>query len=268
MKGDENKRRLLLVDDDPDVVWGLGRLLSRSGYVVTTCGDGSEAVHLLGQRSFEAVITDVQMPEVNGLALTEWINQNRPGTRVVVMTAFGSSTVQEIAHRKGVALYLEKPVDPDLLLRVLGARGRSDSFSGVVEDIDLFDYVQLLLVTNRRAQLEVVSSDGLRGKMYIDAGRVRHAECGGVQGEDAFFSCLRFHGGRFASVPWQEPPRETISRKGEYLLMEAARLKDESEREGRGRPPSMVPPAVLDLSEMSWEIPDSPTSDQRGGSSK
>jgi len=268
MKCEESKRRILLVDDDPDIVWGLGRVLARSGYTVTTCGDGAEAVGLLTQREFDAVITDVQMPEVNGLALTEWINQNRPRTRVVVMTAFGSATVQEIAHRNGVTLYLEKPVDPDLLLRVLGQRGRADSFSGVVEDIDLFDYVQLLLVTNRRAVLEVVSSDGLRGRMYIDGGRVRHAESQELEGEEAFFCCLKFHGGRFASVPWTEPARDTITRKGEYLLMEAARLKDESARAGMGRPPSMVPPADLDLGEMNWDLPDDPTPDQRGGSEK
>ncbi len=268
MNDEESKRRILLVDDDPDTVWGLGRLLGRKGYTVMTCGDGAEAVELLTQRDFEAVITDIQMPEVNGLALAEWIKQNRPRTRVVLMTAFGSPTVQEIAHREGVTLYLEKPVDADLLLRVLDQRGRADSFSGVVEDIDLFDYVQLLLVTNRRALLEVVSSDGLRGRIYIDGGRIRHAESLDKEGEEAFFHCLKFHGGRFASVPWSDPARDTITRKGEYLLMEAARLKDESARAGKGRPPSMVPPANLDVDEMIWDLSDAPTAEPRGGSEK
>jgi len=251
---DPGKKRLLLVDDDADVVWGIGRYLTRRGFGVVTCGDGAEAVDLLTSEVFEAVVTDIQMPGLNGLALIEWINQNRPGTRVIVMTAFGSPSVQEVVKRKGAVLYLEKPVDPDLLVRVIENQSPRDSFSGVVDDIDLFDYVQLLLVSNRRALLEVVSTGGERGRLFIDGGQVRHAECGDVKGEDAFFRCLQFDGGRFASVAWREPEQDTIQRRGDHLLMDAARMKDESAHAGERRPPSLVPPSGLDLDIAEWKI--------------
>lgn len=247
--------RLLLVDDDPDVVWGIGKYLMRRGFEVTTCGDGTEAVELLSNGQFEVLVTDIQMPGLNGLALIEWVNQHCPATRVVVMTAFGSPTVQEVVRRKGAVLYLEKPVDPDLLVQVIENREPRDSFSGVVDDIDLFDYVQLLMVTNRRALLEVVSTQGERGRLFIEGGQVRHAECGEERGESAFFRCLHFDGGRFANVVWREPVRDTITRRGDHLLMDAARLKDELAHEGAGRPPSLVPPSGLEFDDIEWKIP-------------
>lgn len=248
--------RLLLVDDDPDVVWGMGRYLMRRGFEVTTCGDGTEAVELLTTGSFDVVVTDIQMPGLNGLALIEWLNQNRPDTRVVVMTAFGSPTVQELVRRKGAILYLEKPVDPDLLVQVIENREPRESFSGVVDEIDLFDYVQLLMVTNRRALLEVVSTDGRRGRLFIERGQVRHAICGEEEGETAFYRCLQFDGGHFANMPWREPERDTIARRGEHLLMDAARYKDESARGGTNRPPSLVPPSGLQLDtlDLDWKL--------------
>lgn len=258
MKSTDDKSwgRVLLVDDDPDVVWGIGRYLTRRGFEITTCGDGTEAVELLSEQDFEVVVTDIQMPGLNGLALIEWINGNRPDVRVVVMTAFGSPTVRELVSRKGAVLYLEKPVDPDLLVQVIENREPRESFSGVVDDIDLFDYVQLLMVTNRRALLEVVSTEGGRGRLFIEGGQVRHAECGEEQGEAAFYRCLQFDGGRFASVPWRDPPCDSISRRGDHLLMDAARYKDESAQGGASRPPSLVPPSGLDLDglDLDWKL--------------
>ncbi len=254
--GESKRKKLLLVDDDPDVAWGIGRYLMRRGFDVTTCGDGTEAVELLSAGEFEAVVTDIQMPGLNGLAVIEWISQNCPMTQVVVMTAFGSPTVQDLVRRKGAVLYLEKPVDPDLLVQVIENREPRQSFSGVVDDIDLFDYVQLLLVSNRRALLEVVSTEGQRGRLYVDRGQVRHAECGEEIGEAAFCRCLQFDGGRFANVAWEEPPTDTIDRRGDHLLMDAARFKDESTQGGKSRPPSLVPPSGLSLDTLDgeWKI--------------
>lgn len=242
-----NKLKLLLVDDDPDVVWGLGRYLTRKGCLVTTCGDGSEAIEQLeGGRAFDVVVTDIQMPEVNGLALIEWVRSNRPAMRTVVITGFGSPSIAEVAKRRGAVLYLEKPVDPDLLLRVLGTHTSRDSFSGVVDEIDLFDYVQLLTVTRRKTVLEVTSMDGKRGRLYVDQGNVCHAECGESVGELAFFECLSFEGGTFTSEPWVDPERVTIERRADHLLMDAARLKDES-KGGHLGPVSSFPPGDLEF---------------------
>ncbi len=226
------KRSVVLVDDDSEVVWGLGRCLTRAGFAVSTCTDGAEAVELLRSREFDVLVTDVQMPGVNGLALIEWVRENRPRSQVVVMTAFGSPQVKQVSLSKGAGLYLEKPVDPQFLIEIIRSRS-SDSFSGRVDQIDLFDYVQLMLLTRRRVLLEVSAQGGEGGLLYLNQGTVAHASCGALEGEPAFYRLLSFRGGAFSTLPWREPERATIERRGDFLLMEAARRKDEG---GRGGP--------------------------------
>ncbi len=226
-------RHVLLVDDDPELSWAVGRYLTRAGYKVLTCGDGSEALQVLESRQFDALVTDVQMPGVNGLALVEWVREHRPRMSVVVITAFGSPTIREVAMRKGAIVYLEKPLDPAVLVDVLQSSTRCDSFSGSIADIDLFDYIQLMLVTRREVVVEVSARSGGQGRLFIQEGDVVHAECDEAEGEEAFHRCLAYEGGQFTTLPWREPSRRSITERGEFLLMEAARKKDEAEHEAQ-----------------------------------
>jgi ActR/RegA family two-component response regulator len=226
------KDSILLVDDDAEVVWALGRYFTRAGFPVATCGDGEEAISLLESRHFDTVITDIQMPRVNGLALVDWLRSNRASTRVVVITAFGGPSIRHLSIKKGAILYLEKPVDPDLLADALSSTKEDSAFSGNIDNIDILDYLQLMMLTGRRVVLEVSSRDGAQGLIFIDRGEVRHATCDHLEGEDALFRCLSFEGGSFVNLPWSEPGAVTIRRPGDFLLMEAARKRDEARNGG------------------------------------
>ncbi len=221
------KDAVLLVDDDPDVVWGIGKYLTRVGCSVTTCGDGGEAIDVMRDKSFDVLVTDIRMPHVNGLDLVDWVRRHRPGTRVVVMTAYGGPSVREVCLNKGAILYLEKPVDPEILHNVLDASRRKTAFSGSIEEIDILDYLQLLLLSGKRVVLEVFAQDGERALLYIDQGKISHASCGEVEGVDALYRSVGFEGGTFMNRPWMEPERVTIDKPGEFLLLEAARMRDE-----------------------------------------
>jgi CheY-like chemotaxis protein len=223
-------KNVLLVDDDPDVLWGLGRCLTRNGFKVTTCADGAEAVPYLESMPCDILVTDVQMPNLNGLALLEWVRKNRPHIRVAVITAFGSEAVKNLSLRRGAILYLEKPLDPKLLIEVLDEASESSSFVGSINKIDLFDYVQLVLVTRRTVRLEVLSPTNERWMLYLREGRVDHAQGEDLTGEDAFYRCLSLEGGSFTSLPWEEPDEVSIGKDGEFMLLEAARIKDETSR--------------------------------------
>jgi CheY-like chemotaxis protein len=221
------KDSILLVDDDPGVAWALGRYFARAGFAVTTCGDGEEAIALLEYRDFDTVITDIQMPRLNGLALVDWLRTNRASTRVVVITAFGGPSIRHLSIKKGAILYLEKPVDPDLLAEALFSSTEETSFSGNIDKIDILDYLQLMMLVGRQVVLEVTSKHGGQGSIFIDSGEVRHAKCDGLEGEEALFKCLGFEGGSFVNRPWIEPEKITIRKPGDFLLMEAARKRDE-----------------------------------------
>jgi CheY-like chemotaxis protein len=199
-------------------------------------------LELLKLRSYDAVLANAQLPTLGGLALVDWIRENRSSIRTVLMTNYGGPMVREMALRHGVSLYVEKPVDVTFLTGVLEADRRADSFTGSIDEVDLFDWVQLLLMTNRQAVIDVTSCTGVRGRVWIDRGRIPHATCGELAGDKAFLHCLGFDGGSFSSLPFQAPPEETIGYAGDHLLMEAARVRDEAKRAGT-RLPTARPPS-------------------------
>ncbi len=216
---------ILIADDDQNVVRWVGKYLTREGFSVTTCGDGAEAISLLESRPFDVLVTDIRMPKVNGLAVVDWVRSNLPGIRVIVITAFGSPSIKQLAVRKGAILYLEKPVDPILLVEVLRSVETDAGFSGRVEEIDILDYAQVILLTAKQAVLEVLSGDGTKGLLFFDNGKIVHARHGDTEGEAAVYACLNIRGGSFSNLKWYEPERISIDKPGDSLLIEAARLR-------------------------------------------
>jgi len=249
-ENDGTKREMLIVDDDPVLSWSLGKAFSRHGWRVTHSADGAETLELLQQHKFDAVLADAQIPSVGGLALVDWVRANQNHIRIVLMTNYGGPMVREMALRHGASLYIEKPIDVEFLISVLDAERRADSFSGSIDEIDLFDWIQLMLMTRRQAVIDVSSSSGAQGRIWIDRGKIPHAICGSLEGEKAFLHCLGFDGGTFSSLPWQPPTLETIEDAGDHLLMEAARVRDEARRAG-ARLPTIHPPAGEAFSE--WD---------------
>lgn len=250
LENDGAKREMLIVDDDPVQSWSLGKAFSRHGWRVTHSADGCDALALLKVKDFDAVLANAQLPGLGGLALVDWIRANRSQARIVLMTNYGGPMVRETALRHGASLFLEKPVDVDFLINVLDAERRADSFSGSVDEIDLFDWIQLMLMTNRQAVIDVTSCTGAQGRIWIDRGHIPHATCGTLEGAQAFLRCLGFDGGSFSSLPWQPPSTATIEDPGNHLLLEAARIRDEARRSGV-RLPTTHPPAGEDLA--AWD---------------
>ncbi len=110
---------VLVVDDDPVVRESLQRLLGKRGYAVETAGTAEEALLLLGQKLFALVITDWQMPGMDGLALLRRIKERLPHTPVVMITAYGSTETVIQALRSGVSDFVLKPYRPEELLQIV-----------------------------------------------------------------------------------------------------------------------------------------------------
>jgi hypothetical protein len=101
-------------------------------------------------------------------------------------------------------------------------------FSGTLDSIDILDIVQLILLNGNRLLLLIESPDGESGEMYFDNGGIVHARQGLIEGEDAFFRCMNFAGGRFSTKSWSTLGKQTIESPGELLMMQASQQRDES----------------------------------------
>ena len=103
------RARILVVDDEANVRLLLAGEISDRGHEVAAVSDGAEAMEEMGQANFDVVLTDIRMPGMDGIALTEWIKRTRPDTAVIVMTAYVSVDSAATAARLGVSDYLAKP---------------------------------------------------------------------------------------------------------------------------------------------------------------
>lgn len=108
--------RLLLVDDDPDLLRLLAIRLESAGYGVTTASSGESALaHLAAERP-QLVITDMRMPGMDGSALFDAIRAAHPMLPVIILTAHGTIPEAVAATQRGVFSYLTKPYNPQQLL--------------------------------------------------------------------------------------------------------------------------------------------------------
>ena len=107
--------KLLLVDDNPEVIDVICEFLSFAGFFITPCQNGSEAIALLESSDFDVMVTDIQMPYLNGVELLEWMQANCPHTPVGIIS--GDVTfAEDFLLDKGASFFLEKPFDLKLLV--------------------------------------------------------------------------------------------------------------------------------------------------------
>lgn len=133
------QKRILVVDDEPNIRKVLRAHLRRGGYLVEEAEDGRQALAWLNQEAFDLVISDLRMPGLDGMSLLARCREDFPGLPVILITAHGTVDSAVEAIKLGAHDYITKPFDQDELQKViLGAirveeRGRA-KFVGAAKD--------------------------------------------------------------------------------------------------------------------------------------
>lgn len=107
------KFHILLVDDDPFILTGIGKDLTGEGYLVTTAESGETATARIADTEFDLVITDLVMDQVDGIGVLKAAKQKNPETMVLILTGYGDMTSAIDALRLNADDYLLKPCDPE-----------------------------------------------------------------------------------------------------------------------------------------------------------
>jgi two-component system response regulator AtoC len=108
--------RVLVIDDDASLRYTLEAVLSDAGLAVETADGGAKGVAAFEARGADLVLTDLAMPEVDGMKVLETIRAQDPSVPIVMITAHGSERVAVAAMKAGAYDYLAKPFDPDELV--------------------------------------------------------------------------------------------------------------------------------------------------------
>src|SRR4051794_17384025 len=101
--------RVLLVDDELNMRITLAALLEMEGFEVVEAENGEEALRLVAEQSFDCVLTDVRMPGISGVELSQKIKELHPGKPVMLMTAYNHDGSVAQAIEEGVFAVLTKP---------------------------------------------------------------------------------------------------------------------------------------------------------------
>lgn len=110
---------VLVVEDNEDIREMVAVVLSRRGYRCESAKNGLEAMQRVTQIRFDAVVTDIEMPEMDGIALTRELSQHFSELPVMIMTGHSDDSYKEIAFRAGAKEFLSKPFNvPDLIRRL------------------------------------------------------------------------------------------------------------------------------------------------------
>ena len=110
---------MLVVDDDPDVLRGVVRLLRSQGYSVTSTMNGAEAARFVHGRSFDVIVSDIKMPGMDGIQLLREVREHDLHVPVVLVTGEPAVSTAVQALEYGAFHYLTKPVDTEALVRAV-----------------------------------------------------------------------------------------------------------------------------------------------------
>ena len=192
--------RVLLVEDEDLLRWSIERYLSRRGFRVDAVPDGSEAIARLGATVYDVVVTDLRVRGVDGLSVAAEARRLHNDTQVVIITGQGSKDTVLQALRQGVADYIEKPFDLELLLvtveralekslvlRELVQLSRTDGLTGLFNQRHFYAVLEAEIARARRQgralSLLLVDVDEFKGyndrfgHLAGDAALARIAAC-------------------------------------------------------------------------------------------
>ena len=112
--------KILVVDDDPDILAVLDELLTKEGHQVTTCAAGAAAIAAGRAEPFDVIVTDIRLPDVDGLTVLRTFQEISPDAAVIVTTAFGTVETAIHAIKAGAYDYIPKPFKLDEVRIVVG----------------------------------------------------------------------------------------------------------------------------------------------------
>ena len=169
----EPHMKILLVDDDPSILGVLADLMAIFGHEYVTARDGIEALEKLRQNFFHIVLTDMMMPNMDGMGLVKNINANYPNIKVMVVTGYDRTFTYTDVIRAGASDFISKPFNTDEL---------EAKINRIARELELLNQLEFLSI-----------SDGLTGlynRRHFDTKIFEEARRAHRQNHDLFLATI------------------------------------------------------------------------------
>lgn len=181
-------KTLLFVDDDTILCISIQRYVQKhiGDFTLITAGNGREALDILAREPISMVVTDLQMPVMDGFELLARMSGQYPEIPVLIITAFTSTDARQRGLSSGAVGYIEKPIDvEELAARIVEALA-DQSEGGVYQAVPLETMAQLIGMEHKSCALRVTEKrSGGRGVLLFRDGRLIDARLGDAVGVPA-----------------------------------------------------------------------------------
>jgi CheY-like chemotaxis protein len=204
-------------------------MLELEGFAVQGITSGAEAIDLYRREPFDLVLTDLRMPDVDGLDILTAVREYNPQAAVVIFTAYGTKENIVEALRLGAREFLEKPLDTKALVatvRRILEQGDKAIVRGSLNSMSLPSIFQINCAERNQARLRI-RRGGQEGFVFFADGDIAHAELGSQVGEEAIYELLAWEDGDFELEMDVPAPRQTVTSGWSGLLLEGMRRLDE-----------------------------------------
>jgi len=178
--------KVLIVEDDRIHLKRLTTILGkfRDKFEVVSAVDGQEAMDILKQGPVSLMVTDIQMPRVDGLVLLAHVSKDYPNLPCFVMTAYGTPQMKARLP-KDLLRFFRKPFDIEELAQAIIAVLEKDFSREGLYGISLISFLQIIEMEKTSCIFEIESSDQATGMMHFNKGVLYDAACGDLKGEAA-----------------------------------------------------------------------------------
>ncbi len=224
-------KKVLIVDDEKSFLLSLqdGFRQHDNKFTVLTAENGREAVELLKKTAVDLLITDLEMPEMDGFELLAWVSRKLPQLPVSVMTAFGTPEIETRLAEFKTLQYLEKPLDLETFEKAI-LTGLNSTTKSYIHGITPATFLQLIHLEKKSCTLKV-SCKGETGYLYLSQGDLVDAECGDEKGEAAAYRIICWENAEIEMDTLGQRHEGPISSSLESILLNAFRAEDEREQE-------------------------------------
>lgn len=230
----KSKANVLVVDDDANMQIAIRESLLKAGYAVSTAEDGRKAIKEMEKKSVDVVITDIQMPNLNGMELLRYIKKQTPYLPVILVT--GYATVQDAVSviKEGAFDYIQKPFDRDTLCRtVFRALGEGNGDivceSKAMKDV----FAQALLIAESDESVFLMGESGVGKEVvakYIHKNSPRAGKqfvginCASLPENLMESELFGYEKGAFTGANYRKPGKFEVADKGTILLDEITEM--------------------------------------------
>ncbi|GAB6094136.1 hypothetical protein JCM14469_03880 [Desulfatiferula olefinivorans] len=221
---------ILVVDDNQPFLNLITKIFDKykDKYSVHTSVNGVTAIEMLKSNHYSVVITDLQMPNMDGYALLERIKRQFPDVPVIVITAFDKPKTESVVKKTGAFAYFTKPLVMDNLIACIDDLARRETEGGRLNNASLEMFIQLIEMEAKTCTIRVLDEKSRkRGVLFFNEGELYDARFNNVLGKKAAYTIFSWDKVTLSIENACCLKTRNIDDELQAILLDAMRMKDE-----------------------------------------